>query len=147
MAGETIRKVTEEFYVAPQLRPEDFEAAAALGIKTVINNRPDGESADQLSDETARRHAEAAGLAYAFVPVVSGHMTPTAIQEFIATVDGAEGPVLAYCRSGTRSCFMWAFSAARSTPLEQVVAAAGRAGYDVSPALPVLERIASGELP
>jgi sulfide:quinone oxidoreductase len=146
MAGETIKQVTQGFYVAPQLRPEDFAAAAALGIKTVINNRPDGESADQLSDETARRHAEAAGLAYHFVPVVSGQMTQAAIQDFMATVDEAEGPVLAYCRSGTRSCFLWAFAAARSLPLEEVVTTAQRAGYDVSPALPVLERIASGQL-
>lgn len=147
MVGNPFRQVDEGFYVAPQLGPDDFAAAAALGITMVINNRPDGEAADQLSDAVARRHAETAGLSYAWVPVVSGQMTPAAMQEFMNAVDAAEGPVLAYCRSGTRSCFLWAFAAARSMPLEQVLAAAGRAGYDVSPALPVLERIASGELP
>ena len=58
--------------MAPQLpRPRTFAAARAAGIRTIINNRPDGEAADQLSDAEARALAQANGLDYVFVPVVS----------------------------------------------------------------------------
>ena len=60
-------------------------------------------------------------------------------------VDSGAGPYLAYCRSGTRSCFMWALTAARERPAREVIEAAAGAGYDVSPLTPVLERIAAGE--
>ena len=54
--------------MAPQLTEADFPAARAAGIKTIINNRPDGEAADQLTDAEARALAQANGLAYVFVP-------------------------------------------------------------------------------
>lgn len=135
------REVEPGFWLAPQLAAADFAAAAAIGIRTVINNRPDGEAADQLADEEARAAAEAAGLAYLFVPVVSGAMTGDDIAAFGRAVDTARAPVLAYCRSGTRSCFLWAFSAARSRSPETVVEAAAAAGYDLSPAIAALRAI------
>ena len=137
-------RVADRFFVAPQLRAEDFAAARSLGIKTVINNRPDGEAADQLSDVAARTAATAAGLEYRWVPVVSGRMTMANIEDFRAAVDGTEGPWLAYCRSGTRSCHLWAFTAIRDTPLADVVGGAADAGYDLGQLVAPLKQL-SGE--
>jgi uncharacterized protein (TIGR01244 family) len=134
------KQLSEDFWVAPQLEATDFARAKALGIRTVINNRPDGEALDQLSDDDAAAAASAAGLAYAHVPVVSGAMTVADIEAFREVVDRHEGPFLAYCRSGTRSCFLWAFSAVRALPVSYIVAAAAEAGYDLGPAQPALQQ-------
>ncbi len=143
MQDGLFRQVDEGFWVAPQLTPGDFAAARAMGVRTVINNRPDGESADQLSSAEAEAAAREAGLDYVHVPVPSGGMQPAHMQAFRQAVDRHEGPFLAYCRSGTRSCHLWAFSAARSQPAEAVVEAAAAAGYDLSGARPLIERIAA----
>lgn len=142
MHESRFRRVAADFFVAPQLGPEDFAAARAAGIRTIINNRPDGEAPDQLGDAEARALAEVAGLAYAFVPVVTGGIGPDTVAAFAAAVASNPGPYLAYCRSGTRSCHMWAFMAARRRPPQEIVEAAAAAGYDLSPVLPVLRRLA-----
>jgi sulfide:quinone oxidoreductase len=144
MGATPFRRVAEGFFVAPQLTASDFPAARAAGIRTIINNRPDGEAADQLSDAQARELAEANGLAYAFVPVVSGGMGPDDVAAFQAAVSANPGPHLAYCRSGTRSCHIWAFASAEDRPVEQTMAAAAGAGYDLSGVRPILEHLARG---
>jgi uncharacterized protein (TIGR01244 family) len=143
MGTGKFRKVAEDFWVAPQLVEADFAAARALGVRTVINNRPDGEAADQLPSAAAAGAARVADLAYAFVPAPSGGITRDHVDAFCAAIDRGQGPFLAYCRSGTRSCFLWAFSAARTRPVAEIVAAAAAAGYDLAPARPQLERIAA----
>ncbi|MEO1017666.1 MAG: TIGR01244 family sulfur transferase [Pseudomonadota bacterium] len=135
------KKLAEGFYVAPQLLEEDFTAAKSLGIKTIINNRPDGEAEDQLPHEAAEATATEAGLAYQFVPVVSGGIFPDHAAQFAKAVDASEGPILAYCRSGTRSTHLWAMQAARSEDPDTLIAAARSAGYDISGMRPLLEQI------
>jgi uncharacterized protein (TIGR01244 family) len=150
---QKFRQVADDFWVAPQLEPGDFTAARALGIRTVINNRPDGEAPDQLPDEDAEHAANEAGLDYVYVPVPSGGIMPDHMAAFRRAVDRRQGPFLAYCRSGTRSCYLWAFTAARSQPAGDILGSAERAGYDLSAVRPLLERIgvearsgSSGEL-
>jgi sulfide:quinone oxidoreductase len=143
MSEGKFRRVAEDFWVAPQLAAGDFAAVRALGVRTVINNRPDGEAADQLPTAQAKAAVEALGLAYAFVPAPSGAVGPDHVRAFRAAVDRGQGPFLAFCRSGTRSCYLWAFSAVRSRPVDEVVAAAAAAGYDLAPARAALERSAA----
>ena len=137
----TFRKVADGFYVAPQLEAEDFAEAAAMGIRTVINNRPDGEAADQMGDAEARAAAQANGLAYAHVPVVPGGIYPDHIAQMKTAMDGHEGPYLAYCRTGTRSCHLWALTNAATTEPSALIAAAAKAGYDLQAMQPLLEEI------
>jgi uncharacterized protein (TIGR01244 family) len=135
MGAERFRRVAEDFWVAPQLDAADLAAARRLGVRTVINNRPDGEAADQPPSAAMAEAAAAEGLAYAFVPAPSGGITIDHVSAY------GEGPFLAYCRTGTRSCHLWALSAARSRPAAEIVAAAAAAGYDLSAMRPLLERI------
>ena len=137
----TFRKVAEGFYVAPQLEPDDFAEAAAMGIKTVINNRPDGEAHDQLSDAEARAAAEAHGLAYVYVPVVTGGIFPDHIAEMKEAIDSHDGPFVAYCRSGTRSCHLWALVEAVDEDPDRLIEAAATAGYDLFAMRPFLKEI------
>jgi uncharacterized protein (TIGR01244 family) len=99
-----VRSVTPEFYVAAQLAPADMAAAAAMGFKTVINNRPDLEGgAEQPLNTSMQAAAEAAGLSYVYLPVVGGAITAEQAASMKQTLDAAQPPILAFCRSGARS--------------------------------------------
>ena len=99
-----IRSVTPTFAVAGQLAPADLASVAAMGFKTVINNRPDLEGGpEQAVSAALQAAAEAAGLAYVFLPVITGAYSPAQIQAMRDTLDQAAQPVLAFCRSGVRS--------------------------------------------
>lgn len=137
------RRVTPEFSVAPQLAAEDFARAAAEGFKTVINNRPDGEAGDQLSSADAKAAAEAAGLSYYALPF-QGPPSPAILAEMAQLLEAARsGPVLAYCRTGTRSVTAWGMAQALSGAhdVDEVVALAAEAGYDLGGARAMLQRL------
>jgi uncharacterized protein (TIGR01244 family) len=129
------RKVTDALQVSPQITPEEARAAAAAGVVLIINNRPDGEAPDQPTSAEVEAAARAAGADYLHLPVV-GRPTPEQARAQAAAVAGANGPVLAFCRSGTRSITAWALgeAAAGRDPAELVKLAAG-AGYDLAPLL------------
>lgn len=138
----TIVPVTGDFAVSPQLQSGDFAAAAAAGYRLIVNNRPDGEAADQLPSTAARQAAADAGLAYVAIPVAGGP-TLEAVAAMAAALHAANGPALAYCRSGTRSITLWALAQAQMgarAPAE-IIALAGQAGYDLSHLGPTLARL------
>ena len=132
-----IRDVTERFAVAPQIGPEDAPALAGR-FALLINNRPDGEEAGQPSAAAVRAAAEAAGLAYVHIPIAGPPSGPQ-VRDIRAAIDAADGPVLAFCRSGTRSIIAWALAeAAAGRPAGEVESLAAGAGYQVGPALDAL---------
>ncbi|MCG8274708.1 bifunctional sulfur transferase/dioxygenase Blh [Aquamicrobium sp. NLF2-7] len=99
--------VTQKLSVAAQLQPDDFQELSRLGFKTVINNRPDGEEASQPGTDAEAAAAKAAGLDYVFIPVTSSSMTDSDVRRFAEAIVASDGPVLAHCRSGARSFYMW----------------------------------------
>lgn len=109
----------------------DVDEAAAQGIRLIVNNRPDGEEAGQPLSAEIEAAARAAGLDYRHIPVAGG-FAPERVQAMAEALE--QGPVLAFCRSGTRSTFLWALArAARGAPSAETVAAAAAAGYDLGP--------------
>jgi len=89
---------------AGQISPSDLPIIAAHGFKTVINNRPDGEGGPQQPNSAElQRAAEAAGLRYVHLPVVSGQLTAQQVLEMAQTLRSTTAPVFAFCRSGARS--------------------------------------------
>ena len=132
-----IRTVTDSFAVAPQIRPEDT-AALAGKFALLINNRPDGEAPDQPSSAQMEAAARAAGVAYVHIPV-TGAPGPDAVAATRAVLSAAEGPVLAFCRSGTRSIVAWGLAeAVAGRPTAELEALGARAGYELGPALRAL---------
>jgi len=131
-----IKPVTPDFAVAPQLQPGDMATVAAHGFTLLINNRPDGEAPGQPSGPQMAAAAEAAGLHYVAIPVRGGP-TPDQVAAMRAAIDGAHGPVLAFCRSGTRSIFTWSLGEAQTgaRTRAELIALGQAAGYDLSPAL------------
>ena len=109
-----IRHINESISVAPQIAVEHVADIAAAGFKTIVNNRPDDEDAGQPSGDAIRAAAEAAGLNYVAIPVTHAGFSHPQIDAMTQALTEAKGPVLAYCRSGTRSCNLWALAAAKA---------------------------------
>lgn len=125
------KKLSDTLAVSPQPELRDFEAIAKEGFKCVINNRPDGEAADQPGHDAAGQAARAAGLEYHYLPVTGSGITEDDIAAFARLVSDAQGPVLAHCASGGRSALLWALSATE-VPAAEAVARAGAVGIDLS---------------
>lgn len=134
-----LRQITPELAVAPQISPEDVAEAARLGFRTLIDNRPDEEAEPGHDSAAMAAAAEAAGLAFHYLPYYPGVLTQDLADAFAAALANSEGPVLAWCRSGTRSSHLWALSEAGKRPVSEIVALAAKAGYDHSGLVPLLE--------
>ena len=124
--------------VAGRLDPEDIEALAQAGVRTIINNRPDGEDPGQLPAAAAKKLAEAHGIAYHHIPITAASLTKGDVDMFAAALRGAAQPVVAHCRSGTRSTLLWALTRLRegADPLALITEAAHH-GIDIA-ALPMV---------
>ena len=96
--------VAPDVCVAPQLTPEAMVEVARAGFRSVVNNRPDFEGGpDQPTNAAFEAAARAAGLEYRYLPVHSAYQSPEEIAAFAQLLDELPRPMLAFCRSGTRS--------------------------------------------
>ena len=124
-----LRDIVEGYSVSPQITPSDFETLAARGVHTVICNRPDAEVPPDLQAGPMQQAAEAVGIIFVYNPVVGIGMSPQSIDEQADAIEGADGPVVAYCASGMRSALMWAFARAGAEPAEDILRTVAEAGY------------------
>ena len=138
------RRLSESVFASPQIGVEDIDVARTLGVRLVVNNRPEGESADQTDGSAIEAAARAAGMDYRAIPVDMTGLSEEQIAAMSAALSGARGKVLAYCRSGTRSTLLWALAqASAGRPVEEIAGAAAAAGYDVTPVRAGLEMLAA----
>lgn len=133
-----IKKLTDHVSVSPQIQPADVAALKAAGFVAIVNNRPDGEEAGQPTGESIAAAARAAGLAYYAIPMDRTGVTPEMIAATRSALEGHDGPVFCYCRTGTRSTTLWALAKAGTMPADDIIKAAAGAGYDMSHLLPHL---------
>ncbi len=98
-----IRQISTDYSVSPQIHASEIAEIKAAGFQSVICNRPDNEDPGQPAVSQIREAVEAAGLNFRHVPVVSGQMTPQNVEEQAQALAELPKPILAYCRSGTRS--------------------------------------------
>jgi uncharacterized protein (TIGR01244 family) len=119
--------------VAGRLDRADIEALARAGVRTIVNNRPDGEDPGQLPAAEAKQLAAAHGVAYHHIPITAATLTRADVDAFAATLRDAAEPVVAHCRSGTRSALLWALARMRggADPLA-LIAEAARHGIDIA---------------
>lgn len=128
------RKLDDRVSVYGQLDPADVAEAGAQGFTTLINNRPDGEQPGQPTGAEIEAAAREAGLAYVAIPVDHSGLREDQVVAMAAALEQAEGKSLAFCRSGTRSTFLWALARARlGEDGDTLAAKAAAAGYDISP--------------
>jgi uncharacterized protein (TIGR01244 family) len=137
-----IRRVDDQISVSPQIAPGDVGDLAEAGFTMVINNRPDGEEAGQPSGAAICEAAQAAGLDYVAIPVTHAGFSANQVEAMAAALGRARGPVFAFCRSGTRSCNLWALAeASQGVAPDALIAKGASAGYDLSGIRPLLETL------
>lgn len=101
----------------------------------MICNRPDGEGNDQPRYADIEKTAQEVGLQARYLPAEPGKVNDDQAHQFGEMLAALPNPILAYCRTGTRSATLWALSQSGKLPLADIVEAAGRAGYDVKAAV------------
>ncbi|ODP36072.1 TIGR01244 family sulfur transferase [Sphingomonas turrisvirgatae] len=137
-----IRRINDQISVAPQIEPADLADIAQQGFVAVINNRPDDEDAGQPAGEAVRAAAEAQGMLYHAIPVTQAGFSANQVEAMRAAIDAANGPVLAYCRSGTRSTNLWALAqASKGDRPDHLIEQAAGAGYNLTGLRPLLDQL------
>lgn len=137
-----IRQIDDHVSVAPQITPAEVQAIANAGFVEIVNNRPDDEEPGQPSGAEIAAAAAEAGLAYRAIPVTHAGFSGNQVEAMASALTAAGGPVLAYCRSGTRSAHLWALARARMGDEPAVlVAKAAQAGYDIGAIRPMLDTL------
>ncbi|MDV4167482.1 TIGR01244 family sulfur transferase [Rhodovulum sp. FJ3] len=135
-----IRPITPDFAASPQISVADVATAAAQGYRTLICNRPDGEEPGQPDWAAIEAAAKAAGMETFFLPVSNAvGLTLDTVEGFEAALANAPKPVLAYCRSGTRSTMAWGVASASTTDPDTLVEAASKFGYDLNGLRPAMD--------
>jgi uncharacterized protein (TIGR01244 family) len=121
-----------------KLDKSDIEALAGAGVRTIVNNRPDDEDPGQLPAAEARQIAERHGIAYHHIPVTAASLSSADVDAFAQVLASAPTPIVAHCRSGTRSALLWALARMRDgADPWALVAEAARHGIDIA-ALPAV---------
>ncbi|EKO3779208.1 TIGR01244 family phosphatase [Vibrio metschnikovii] len=125
----TLITLTPQLTVAPQIEPSDIEQIAGLGFKSVINNRPDGEESGQPLNQAIEQYAEQLGLAYVHLPVVGGQISEAQIHQFGELLQTLPQPILAFCRTGTRSSMLWSLASQDSAMFSERLQVATKQGF------------------
>ncbi len=141
----SFKYLTDGFFVSPQISADDLADAAHQGVSLIINNRPDDEEPDQPSGTEIEAAARNAGLDYVAIPITHSGFSQPQVSAMVDAIDSAEGDILAYCRSGSRSAHLWALAEAKqgSDP-ETLIDIAGKAGYDISAIRPLMDMLNAG---
>jgi uncharacterized protein (TIGR01244 family) len=141
-----IRRIDDHVSVAPQITPAEVLELAHAGFAEIVNNRPDDEEGGQPSGAAIAAAAAEAGIAYRAIPVTHAGFSGNQVEAMAQALASAAGPVLAYCRSGTRSAHLWALARARmGEEPASLVAKAAAAGYDISGIRAMLDTLATAE--
>lgn len=138
------RRLSETMLASPQITVADVAAAKEAGVTMIVNNRPEGESDDQTPGAEIEAAARAAGIDYLAIPVGQAGFSHPQVAKLAEAIGTAEGTVLGYCRSGTRSTLLWALArSSMGDDPEALAGAAARAGYDVAPVRPAMDALAA----
>ena len=136
------RTLTDAIFVAPQITVEDVTDASKAGITLIINNRPEDETADQTPGADIEAAARDAGMGYVAIPVTHAGFAQWQVTAMADALEKAEGKILAYCRSGTRSTLLWALARASKGDHPAVLAEkAADAGYDLTPVAAMMDML------
>jgi uncharacterized protein (TIGR01244 family) len=136
------KKLTDTLFVASQIDVDTVAAAHGEGVTLVINNRPEDESPDQVPGPEIEAAARAAGMKYAAIPITHSGFSQHQVDAMISALAGADGKVLAYCRSGTRSTHLWALAEAKQGgDPDALTNMAAKAGYDIGPLRPLMDML------
>ncbi|RKF15678.1 TIGR01244 family phosphatase [Alginatibacterium sediminis] len=134
-----LKSIDQQLSVSAQILPSDIVELAQLGYGLVINNRPDGEAADQPSSQQIESACKEQGLDYVYLPLVPNQVTPQLVAQYAESLAGADTKVLAFCRTGNRSCTLWALGKAGQLDTDQIINKGVELGYPLEGLRPMLD--------
>lgn len=141
-----LRQITPTYSVTPQIEPADVASLAAMGVKTLICNRPDMENPPALQSSAMLAAAQAHGIGFIYNPF-QGHTISQENVDIQATaLATADSPVVGYCASGNRCTVVWGFGAAGHVPVDDIVTIGQSYGYPFEQLRPALEAAAARNL-
>ena len=126
-----IHQLTPVYAVSPQINPEDFSALVEAGFTTIINNRPCSEIPPSHQADVMKIAADAAGLNFIVLPATQEMMNPDLAAQQKEVCAQSDGPVLAYCASGTRCTIIWAMMQVGEMDTYSIMNIAADHGYDL----------------
>lgn len=135
--------LTPNVSALPQPSVEDIAELARRGYRSIIGNRPDGETADQPDWLELKAAAQANGMEAMHIPVVAGRVGEADIDTFSEALERLPRPIAAFCRTGTRSTLLWALANEGNLTIDERIAIAARGGYDLEPFRSLLARHAT----
>ena len=103
------RQLDDKVWVSEQIHPDEVAAMVGQGITMLVNNRPDGEEPGQPLGAEIEEAARAAGIDYRAIPIIRG-IGPADAEAMQEAIKSADGKLLAFCRTGTRSSLAWALA-------------------------------------
>ncbi len=138
-----IKPLNAKLSVAPQITLEEIPGLAAQGYRTLILNRPEGETPDQPSNAEVEAAAKAAGMRFLHIPLVSGQFPDATLDQFKRAYASEQTKILAYCRSGMRSACLWAIAEGKTSGTDAVLKTAADAGFNISGIRSIVDQHAS----
>lgn len=138
-----IKELSGNFSTSAQIGYEDINVAKNMGITTIICNRPDYEDQGQLTAEEVKGFADKLGLSFVHIPISGRGPTKEAVSLTKDAIDASDGPILAYCRSGTRSTILWAVAQAMVGGMtsQELIDTAAYAGHNLDGLRPTLDSL------
>ncbi len=138
------RRLNDLVTVSPQISPEDLSAIKEAGFRAVVAARPDGEAPGQTPAAEMAAAAEALGLVFRHAPMKGPQVDPKDVAAYAEMLK--EGSIFAYCGAGPRAVLLTSLAEIlNGKSIEAVIDQAAEAGFDISPALPLLESYAAGK--
>lgn len=139
-----INRLTPDIAVGPQITETDVDTVAALGFRSIIGNRPDGETTGQPSFASLATTAERHGLQNRHIPVVASQISSQDIGRFRQALKELPKPIYAFCRTGTRSTILWALANSETLTTDERIRIAAAHGYDIGAFRSLLETADQG---
>lgn len=100
-------ELSPQVYVCGQLFETDFQLIVKQGVRSIMNNRPDGETSGQPLSANLAKAAEALGITFVHFPVEPGPISKQDAEAFAAACDKLERPLLIFSNRGFRSTRIW----------------------------------------
>ena len=138
-----LKPLTSDLSVAPQITLEDVAELAAAGYRSIISNRPDGESPDQPDWSSIKAAATGHGMEARHIPVIASQISDADVDKFREAYRLLPKPIAAFCRTGTRAALLWALANEASLSVDERMTIVGEQGYDLNPFRPRLEATAA----
>jgi len=125
--------LTPNLTALPQPSIEEIGELAERGYRSIIGNRPDGETPDQPKWDDLKSAAVACGMDAVHIPVVASQIGEADVRAFRTALKSLRKPIAAFCRTGTRSTILWALANDASLTVEERMKIAAKEGYDLEP--------------